>query len=68
MNRATKEFEYSVVNFVSSNSSAGIWDNNHSPKHKSFTCLFYHLLFVDVTSVVCAIAWLSVLDGKQPTE
>jgi len=37
MNRATKEFEHSVVNFVSSNSSSGVWDNNHSRKCKSFT-------------------------------
>jgi len=37
------------------------------------TCLYYHLLFVHVlcnpafTSDVRAAAWLSVLDGKDPT-
>jgi len=67
MNRATKEFEHSVVNFVPSNSPAGVWDNKHSRKCNCFTCLYYHLLFVDVTSAVRVTAWLSVLDGKQPT-
>jgi len=67
MNRAAKEFEHSVVNFVSSNSLAGVCDNNHSPKCKSFTCLYKSLLFIDVTSAVHANAWLSLLDGKQPT-
>jgi len=67
MNRATKELQHSVVNFVSSNSLAGIWDNNHSPKCKSFICLYYYLLFLGVTSTVHATALLFVLDGKQPT-
>jgi len=37
------------------------------------TCLYYHLLFVRVwcnpafTSDIRATAWLSVLDGKDPT-
>ena len=66
-NRAIKEFEHAVVNFVSSNSSAGVWDNNHWPQSKSFTCLYYHILFVDVTSAVHGTALLSVLDGKQST-
>jgi len=39
-NRATKEFDHSVVNMVSSNSSAGVWDNNHSHKCKSFTLVY----------------------------
>ena len=67
MNREPKQFEHSVVNFVSHNSSAGACDNNHSPKCKFFTCLYKHLLFIDVTSAVHATAWLSLLDGKQPT-
>jgi len=62
MNWAPKEFEHSVVNF-----SAGACDNNHSPKCKSFTCLYKRLLFIDVTSAVHATARLSLLDGKQPT-
>jgi len=68
MNSATKEFEHdSVVNFVSSNSSVGVWDNDLSPECKSFACLYHHLLFVDITSAVRATAWQSVLDDKQPT-
>jgi len=69
MNRATKELEHFVVNILSSNSSAGVWDNNRSPKCKSFTGLYNSLLFIHVTSAVRATAWrwLTVLDGKQPT-
>jgi len=67
MNRVPKEFEHSIVNFVSSNSSAGVCDNNHEPKCKYFTCLYKRLLFLDVTSAVHATAWLPLLDGKQPT-
>ena len=67
MYRAAKEFEHSVVNFVSSNSSAGVCDKNHSPKCKSFTYSYKCLLFIDVTSAVHATAWRSLLDGKQPT-
>jgi len=40
MNRATKVFEHSVVNIVSPNFSAGVWDNNYSPKCKPSTCLY----------------------------
>jgi len=67
MNRATKEFEYSVVNIVSPNSSAAVWDDNRLPKCKSFTCLYNRLLFIHVTSAVLATVWLTALDGTQPT-
>jgi len=63
--RTTKEFEHSVVNNVSSNSSAGVWYNNRSPKCKSCTfiysatvCYSFMLLLL-----VRATAWLAVLDG-----
>ena len=52
MNRATKELEDSVVNIISSNSSAGVCKNNRSTKCKSFTCLNNRLLFIHVTSAV----------------
>jgi len=67
MNRATKEFEHSVVNTVSLNSSAEVWDDNRSSKCKSFTCLYNRLLFIHVTSAVRATARLTVLEGAQPT-
>ena len=67
MNRATKEFEYSVVNIVSPNSSAAVWYDNRLPKCKSFTCLYNRLLFIHVTSAVLATVWLTALDGTQPT-
>jgi len=60
MNRAPKEFEHSVVNFVSYNSSAGVCDNNRSPKCKFFPYLYKRLLFIDFTSAVHATACLSL--------
>jgi len=51
MNRATKEFEHSAVNFVSSNSSAGVWDNNHSRKCKSFTLDYTTICYLFTSAV-----------------
>jgi len=52
MNRATKEFEHSVVYFVSSNSSAGVWDNNHSRKCKSFTLVHTTIYYSFASGVI----------------
>ena len=68
MNRVPKEFEHSVVNFVSSYYSAGVCDNNHSPKCKSFTSLCKRLLCIDVTSAVHPTACkATVFSGWQTT-
>jgi len=57
--------EHSIANSVSSNFSAGVWDNNCSPK-----CISQPFV-IHVTSSLGAITgctWLTVLDGKEPTQ
>jgi len=62
MNTATKKFEHFVVKHCSTKFFT--CDDNHSPKCKS---LYNRLLFIHSVSAVRATAWLTVLDGTQPT-
>jgi len=58
-----RNFVQSFLNVVSSISSAGIWGNNlthRSPECKSFIYWYNRLLFIHVTFVARATAWLAV--------
>jgi len=70
--QATKKFKWSVLKLVSSISLADVqtqwpYATHRLPKRKRFNPLCNRLLFIPVTFVVPAIAWLIIPDRKQPT-